>query len=77
MRFVGAILLLAVSLSAQDKHTHTTFTPSSAVIQQDDNTWYIGAETVLLLLLLEPGSPTLISNSPCHQTAQSRQLKRP
>ena len=28
-------------------NTHTTFTPSSAVIQQDDNTWYIGAETVL------------------------------
>jgi|SRR5882672_9150295 len=47
MRLVGAVLLFSFVLSAQNNHTHTTFTPSSAVFKQDDHTWYIGAETVL------------------------------
>ena len=45
---VVALLLMGASYSfGQTTRTHTTFTPSSAIFQQDENTWYIGAEVVL------------------------------
>src|SRR5436190_11883738 len=47
MRVATIVLICAVALPAQMKHTHSVFTPSSAIFQQDEHLWYIGAEAVL------------------------------
>jgi len=47
------------SISACAQHSHTNFTPSSAVYQIDENTWGIGAEVVLA----PPNSGTLVTDA--------------
>jgi len=58
----AAVVILPASRGSAAQHTHTRFTPSSAVYQIDDNTWGVGAEAVLA----PPDSGTTVTDADLH-----------
>lgn len=60
----AALLIGPATQSSAAQHTHTNFTPSSAVYQIDENTWGIGAEAVLA----PPDSGTTVTDADLHFT---------
>ena|SRR6185503_20915557 len=63
--FVWAILVgCPIAGTCVVEHTHTTFTPSSAIYKIDDGVWGIGAEAVLA----PPNSGTTVTDAELHFT---------